>query len=207
MPAGIRGVLFDYSGVMTTSFNVNIEALDVDPAQLGEAMLASLTASGDHPWARLERGEIPLTEWMAYAEEQVPNCAPLFDPASPHCVMAGLKVLDERIDLVRSLGARGFATGLVTNNVAEWAPMWRTQLPDGLFDVIIDSSQVGCRKPDAEIYEMGCEALSVTPAQALFIDDFEWNVEGARAAGLSAVHCTSDIDLDAAVEEALSAAG
>jgi putative hydrolase of the HAD superfamily len=59
---------------------------------------------------------------------------------------------------------------------------------DALFDVVIDSSAVGMRKPDPAIYRLALQELGgVVPERAVFLDDHEGNIAGARAVGLHAV--------------------
>jgi epoxide hydrolase-like predicted phosphatase len=57
-----------------------------------------------------------------------------------------------------------------------------------VFEDMIISSEVKMMKPDARIYHLVLERLGVLPAQALFIDDFQRNVEGARAVGIPTIH-------------------
>jgi putative hydrolase of the HAD superfamily len=79
---------------------------------------------------------------------------------------------------------------MLTNNVREWEPRWRSMLPvDEIFELVVDSAFVGMRKPDAEIYDLTLDRLgSPAPETCLFVDDIEANVEAARALGLAAVH-------------------
>ena len=49
---------------------------------------------------------------------------------------------------------------LLTNNVREWEPLWRSMLPvDEIFELVVDSAFVGMRKPEPEIYELTLERL------------------------------------------------
>ncbi len=57
-----------------------------------------------------------------------------------------------------------------------------------VFDTMIISAEVGLMKPDAAIYHLALERLGVQPAEAVFVDDFIENVEGARAVGMHAIH-------------------
>ena len=93
------------------------------------------------------------------------------------------------VDHVRALREQGYKLALVTNNVREGASAWRALVPvDELFDVVIDSSEVGMRKPNPAIYHHALEALGgVSPDEAVFLDDSPGNVEGARRAGLHAI--------------------
>jgi len=52
------------------------------------------------------------------------------------------------------------------------------------FERIVDSLDIGLRKPDTRAFAAAVELLDVDPARVLFIDDLEVNVQGARAAGL-----------------------
>ena len=56
-----------------------------------------------------------------------------------------------------------------------------------LFDVIIESSVVGVRKPNPAIYEMACEALGVSPAEAAFLDDLGINLKPAKLMGMHTI--------------------
>ena len=64
--------------------------------------------------------------------------------------------------------------------------MWRSLLAvDDLFDVVIDSSEVGVRKPNRAIFDLALQQLGMTdPASAVFLDDVESNVAAARAIGM-----------------------
>jgi putative hydrolase of the HAD superfamily len=78
---------------------------------------------------------------------------------------------------------------LLTNNVREWEPLWRSMLPvDEIFETVVDSAFVGVRKPEARIYELTLERIATPAESCLFVDDFEHNCEGARALGMNAVH-------------------
>ena len=89
---------------------------------------------------------------------------------------------------VLELRRAGYKTGLITNNVREGSNMWRSLLAvDDLFDIVIDSSEVGIRKPNPAIFELALAKLGVEPADAVFLDDLDSNVVAARRAGLMAI--------------------
>jgi putative hydrolase of the HAD superfamily len=69
---------------------------------------------------------------------------------------------------------------------------------DDAFDQLIISAEVGIMKPDARIYQLALEKLGVAPAEAVFVDDFAVNIEGARAVGMYAIQFTRP---DQTVEE------
>ena len=94
------------------------------------------------------------------------------------------------VDTVRQIRQAGYRTALLTNNAREWEPMWRSLIPvDELFDVVVDSSVVGLRKPDPAIYQLTCERLGLQPAECIFVDDLSCNVDAAAELGMETVHC------------------
>jgi putative hydrolase of the HAD superfamily len=108
------------------------------------------------------------------------------------------------IDLMRELKERGYRMALLTNNVREWEPTWRSMLPvDEIFELVVDSAFVGCRKPEPRIYEITLERLGVPGSECLFIDDVTVNCEGARALGLTAVHFRDNEQAIAEIRSAL----
>jgi FMN phosphatase YigB (HAD superfamily) len=56
-----------------------------------------------------------------------------------------------------------------------------------LFDDIVCSAEVGMAKPQAEIFELAAARLAVTPAECVFVDDWDQNVDAARAVGMTGV--------------------
>jgi putative hydrolase of the HAD superfamily len=94
---------------------------------------------------------------------------------------------------IRDLGAQGLRLGLLTNNIKEFGEHWRATFPiDDLFEEVVDSSHVGMRKPDREIYELTCSRMGIEPNEAVFVDDNLDNVAAARAYGMEAVHFGAD---------------
>jgi putative hydrolase of the HAD superfamily len=72
-----------------------------------------------------------------------------------------------------------------------------------LFDVIIESSKVGVRKPDPRFYELACEALSIRPDEAVFLDDLGINLKPARAMGMTTIKVVDPDDAIAELESVL----
>jgi epoxide hydrolase-like predicted phosphatase len=54
-------------------------------------------------------------------------------------------------------------------------------------DLMVISAEEGVMKPVPQIYQITLERLAVRPEEAVFVDDMERNVEGARAVGMWAV--------------------
>jgi epoxide hydrolase-like predicted phosphatase len=91
------------------------------------------------------------------------------------------------LDTIRSFKPR-YRTGLLSN---AWSGLRKYIENDWniseAFDDIIISAEVGLAKPDQRIYQLAIDRLGVAADEAVFIDDVLGNVEGAQAAGLSAI--------------------
>jgi epoxide hydrolase-like predicted phosphatase len=182
----IDAVLFDFSGVLTTSPWANIAATAGGDLEL---LVGPYHEDGDHPWHRLERGEIDFREWFAEVSELAADAGIELDLAPMAALREALTVHPHVVERVLELRRDGFKTALITNNVREGAAFWRELVPlDDLFDVVIDSSEVGLRKPNPAIYALTLERLGgIEPHRAVFLDDVESNVAGARRAGLHGI--------------------
>jgi putative hydrolase of the HAD superfamily len=191
----IEAVISDFGGVLTTpllnSFLAVQDEIGISPEDLGKAMKAVTEEDGENPLYALERGEmteVDFLERLGDGLEPVLGHRPAlhrfretyFEALNPNLPM---------IELMRELKASGRQMAMLTNNVREWEPVWRSMLPvDEIFETVVDSGFVGVRKPEARIYEMTLERLGLPAEACLFVDDLPHNCDGARAAGMAAVH-------------------
>lgn len=196
----VEAVVFDFGGVFTTSpfaaLMAAAEAQALDPMTMVGVMFGPYDQDTDHPWHQLERGEITLD---AATAEIVALAAAAgvddFRPMEMLMALGGSGVRTEVVDFCRDVRARGFRTGLLTNNAREFEEFWVPLLPlEELFDDVVDSSAVGLRKPDPRIYELSLERLGVAAAAAVFVDDAPGNVLGAQAVGMRAVLIGTEVD-------------
>ena len=148
----------------------------------------------DETWERYRRGEITEREyWLTFADTAVANGAPL--DGHPHLMRAMFQqpgvegVRPEALALVEECKAAGRALGILTNELMdfqgrEWveAQAW---FPD--FPVLVDSSELGIRKPDPRPYLLAAELLGLAPEEIVFIDDNPSYVEGGRAVGMRSI--------------------
>jgi putative hydrolase of the HAD superfamily len=80
--------------------------------------------------------------------------------------------------------------GLISNAWSGLRPWIVSEKFEDAFDAMIISAEAGVMKPDARIYQIALEKLGADPAEAVLLDDFLKNVEGARAVGMAAIHFT-----------------
>ncbi len=187
----VRAVVFDLGGVF-------LEGTVESVARFGETVgLARepwdairrdlFIESG--AWDRVERGEATLEAFagilrgrlaahgVEIAMEQALNF--MGNPGSSF----HMRLRPQVVEACRAL-RRKMPTALLTNNIAEWRGGWRTRMDlPGLFDHVIDSSEVGMRKPEPAIYKLMEDALKMAGGDLLFIDDMGINLKAARALG------------------------
>jgi len=207
----VRAIVSDFGGVLTTPLMASFLALQdeigISVENFGLAMRAVAEEEGENPLYALERGEISED---AFLERLNDGLEPLLGHR-PHMhaftetFWGALERNEPMIALMHELRDRGLTMAMLTNNVREWEPRWRGMMPvDEIFTTIVDSAFVGCRKPEARIYELTVERIGVPAEACLFIDDLEVNCDGAREAGLQAVHFQDNEQAIAEIRAALA---
>jgi len=201
----IDAVLFDFGGVITTS---PFESFNRYEAELGIALdtIRGINATNpdDNAWAKMERSEVTLDEFAELFEAEA---AAIGHEVSGHAVLDCLSG-DVRPQMVRALDIlkERVRIGCITNNMRQGhgAGMARTEdqaarVADAMsrFEVVIESSKVGLRKPDPRIYELACSEMAIEPGHAAYLDDLGINCKPARALGMATVKVGDpDIALD-----------
>jgi 2-haloacid dehalogenase len=95
--------------------------------------------------------------------------------------------IEGTVEIVRRLRDRGVPLHLLTNMPADVFESRREAYQVlRLFDGAVVSGEEGVLKPSAEIFDRLLGRFALDPAETLFVDDAEINVEGARRAGLRA---------------------
>jgi putative hydrolase of the HAD superfamily len=201
----IRAVVFDFGGVILTSPFEAFARYEAD-AGLPPGLIRRLNATDPdtNAWARLERSEVDLAGFVELFEAEAAAAGHRVDG---YAVLAGLsgQLRPEMVEALRRCHER-LATALLTNNFVagdrrdpEANPPGDAPTTDGPhapgrfaevlahFDVIVESSQVGLRKPDPAIYGLVCEKLGVEPHEAVFLDDLGINLKPARAMGMTTI--------------------
>jgi putative hydrolase of the HAD superfamily len=192
-PARYRAVIFDFGGVISTP---PLQGLRLFCESTGISLdaLRQLFSAPDGAWARFEMNRLSQEEFVrAFEAEASALGYPLDGNAFLQAFFDGMAVRPDMLAVVRALRGR-YKLGCITNNVRGGH---RNPLLDELFDVVVESSKEGLRKPDPRIYQIACERLGVRPEEAIFLDDIGANLKPARALGMATIkvdETTSAID-------------
>ena len=196
MSGPITTVISDFGGVLTTpliqSFAAVQDETGIPFEELGKGMARIAEREGAHPLFELEKGRISEGGFLEKLGDEL-------EPELGHrpqmhrfreIYFQALHPNGPMIELMRELKMSGYRMALLTNNVREWEPHWRSMLPvDEIFEQVVDSAFVDCRKPEREIYELTLERLGgLSAAACLFVDDADVNCDAARQLGMTAVH-------------------
>jgi putative hydrolase of the HAD superfamily len=196
----VEAVIWDFGGVFTTSpfeaFN-RYEAAHGLPRDLIRTVNA--TDPLENAWALFERAEINRAGFdLKFLEESTALGHPVRG-ADVLPLLAG-DVRPRMVEALR-LCKQHFRVGCITNNMAQGHGPGMAASAEGasrsagimaLFDVIIESSKAGVRKPDPRIYVMACEQLGVAPANCVYLDDLGVNCKPAAALGMAAIKVVSE---------------
>jgi epoxide hydrolase-like predicted phosphatase len=91
------------------------------------------------------------------------------------------------VDYIRSLRGR-YKTGLISNAWSDLREFITREKFDDAFDHMVISSEVGVAKPEPKIFQIALEHFGVAPGEAVFLDDFQVNIEGCEKIGMKGIH-------------------
>jgi len=185
----INAIIFDIGGVLVRTVDRAPRQALAQRLGMSAADLETLVFGGESG-QRAQLGQIDEAEQWAYACRQVGW--PLERVTEFREQFFGGDELD--VELLAYIGGlhRAYKTGIISN-----AMNGTRDLIEGawemtpLFDAIVLSGEVGVMKPDPRIYLLTLARLDVQPDQAVFIDDFQHNIDGARAVGMQGIRFRS----------------
>ena len=181
----IRAVFFDLGGVIVrTEYQAPrqqlAERLGMEYEDLNKIVFDSETGiqaatgaitSQQHWEAVMKRLKRPIEEIISIRDE----------------FFAGDIIDRELLNFLRSL--RGpYQTGLISNAWSDLRDYLLREKMIDAFDQLIISAEVGVAKPEARIFQIALERAGVNPGEAVFVDDFYANIDGAEKVGMKGIH-------------------
>ncbi len=209
-----RAGIFDFGGVMAVSPIGRMHWLAEQFGAPADVVLGTIFGGlgdgVDNPWHDAERGLVALDAEFGrrmvarFAHPNYSQHGVRFDMGVFHEWVAGAvnEPEPEMVAVVRDLRASGVPTVLLTNSVREFRPVIERTIPVGeLFDHVVDSCEVGMRKPEPGIYRLAAARAGVPTTECLFLDDHLGNVQGALEMGMPALHVTNPVHAALLVRE------
>ena len=193
-------VLWDFGGVITAS---PFDAFNRFETERGipRDFIRSINAR-DHEtnaWAQFESSRITVGE---FDELFAAETAAAGHAIRGHDVIALLDgEIRPRMVTVLERCKRDYKVGCLTNNADAGKGAGMASADDQaahvkrvmrLFDLVVESSKEGIRKPDPQIYQLACERLQVAPQHVVYLDDLGINLKPARAMGMTTIKVVSE---------------
>jgi putative hydrolase of the HAD superfamily len=191
----IRAVFYDFGGVLVRTEDKGPRTRAAERLGLTYRELEKIVFESESS-RRASTGEIPEeAHWVAVAQALGVTRSQAAEIGSEF--FAGDRVDTALLGFLRGLRPQQ-KVGLISNAWSGLRAFIKSRGFEDVFDDMIISAEVGLIKPDARIYQLALERLDVEPAEAVFVDDFPVNVDGARAIGMYAIQFTRP---DATLEE------
>ena len=206
--SSFRAVFWDFGGVILSS---PFDAFLQYEAQKGlpEGFLRKVNATNPdtNAWALLERNEVSPRDFNElFLAESTTLGHPV--PGSDVLQLLAGEIRPKMVQALDTVKAAGYRMACLTNNVVggDGSSRERREAVAGImsrFDAVIESSKVGCRKPETRFYEIACETLQVSPPECVFLDDLGVNLKPAAAMGMHTIKVINPDDALVALGTAL----
>jgi putative hydrolase of the HAD superfamily len=204
----IKAVLWDFGGVILTSPFEAFRRYETEH-DLPLDFIRSVNTTDPHnnAWALMERNEVTPQQFDDLFAAESAALGYKVAGADVLLLLAG-DVRPRMVALLNRVKAAGFHVACLTNNIVgiDRPDIARSiQIAEIMarFDVIVESSKIGVRKPEPRFYEIACELLGVTPDECVFLDDLGINLKPAAAMGMTTIKVNSEdqaiTDLSAAL--------
>ena len=201
MNTPVKAVLWDFGGVITSS---PFDAFNRYEAAhgLSHNLIRRINASNPdgNAWALLERSEIDAAGFDARFAAEARALGFDLRGDAVLALLAG-DIRPRMVAAIDACRAAGYRLGCITNNAKVGHGAGMTSDPaksDAVaailarFDVVIESSKAGLRKPDPRIYRLMCDTIDVVPQACVYLDDLGINCKPAAAMGMTAIKVTSE---------------
>ncbi len=202
----IRAVLWDFGGVISTSPFDAFRRYEEERG-LPRDFLRRVNSTDPHSnaWACFERGEIDAA---IFGERFLRESTALGHAIHGREILALIAgdIRPRMVEALKKVKTR-YRIACLTNNMPHGHGPSMTASPDraravaeviALFEVVVESSKAGVRKPEPAFYERACGLLGIQPTEAVFLDDLGINLKPAAAMGMTTIKVT---DPEAALAE------
>jgi putative hydrolase of the HAD superfamily len=180
-------VFWDFGGVILSSpFDAFNEYERATGLPIDFIRSVNATNPDSNAWALIERREVDAETFdVLFADESEARGHRV--PGRDVLAMLSGAVRAEMVTALDRVIEAGYITACLTNNVSSDHSRPDVDTVMARFDHVIESSKVGCRKPEPEFYELACATAGVAAAECVFLDDLGINLKPAKAMGMTTI--------------------
>ncbi|MEY2580603.1 MAG: putative hydrolase of the superfamily [Ilumatobacteraceae bacterium] len=203
-----KAVLWDFGGVILSSPFEAFRRFESDhglPTDFIRGVNATNPSS--NAWALMERSEISAGQFEKLFAKEAAALGHRVRGSDVLALLAGA-IRPEMVEMLDRVKEAGLLVACLTNNIVDPGSAGNDRAAEiadimARFDVIVESSKVGVRKPEPRFYEIACELLGVRPQECVFLDDLGINLKPAAAMGMTTIKVTSAAQAIADLSRAL----
>ncbi len=208
----IKAILWDFGGVITTSpfdsFNQFEQENDL-PIDFIRGINA--VNHKTNAWALLESNQISEDEFDTLFLEESSQAGYGIKGSQILPLISQTSVRKKMVSVLREC-KRHFKNVCLTNNMRTGSGLAMSSNSEhekdvdevtSLFDIVIESSKVGIRKPDPAIYRLACDKMDIRPNHVVYLDDLGINLKPAREMGMITIKVLSEAQAIRDLEEVI----
>jgi len=196
----IDAILWDFGGVITSSPFEAFTAYEMQH-NLPKDFIRGINSTNPdtNAWAQFESSQISAEVFDELFAQEASAAGHRVAGKDILALLSG-NIRPRMVSVLKTCKSR-YKIGCITNNVKSGAGPGMAsnstkakQVADvmALFDHVVESSELGIRKPDPRIYQVACEALQVAPANCVFLDDLGINLKPAKTQGMQTIKVISE---------------
>jgi epoxide hydrolase-like predicted phosphatase len=179
----IKAIIFDVGGVLVHNpwpamRDHYTSHLNVDQERFQNAY--------DEIVEEWQKGSMPEKEFWEKMCKRLEIAMPESEDVWKKGFLHAYKENDQVFELIRTLKLQGFQIGLLSNTETSVMEFLIEKKYEH-FDVFVFSCDVGMVKPYTDIYLHTVEKMGIKPSEAIFVDDKQENVDGAKAIGMKGI--------------------
>tara|TARA_B100001093_G_scaffold244203_1_gene233844 strand:- start:1482 stop:2135 length:654 start_codon:yes stop_codon:yes gene_type:complete len=204
-------VFWDFGGVITSS---PFEAFNHFEKEnnLPNNLIRKINSINhkNNAWALLEQSKISIDEFDDLFLSESKAVGAEIKGKDVLMLLQG-KIRPKVVKVLKKFNKLGFFQACLTNNFNSEGKD-KSALDDEnierleilkIFDHVIESKNIGLRKPDLAFYHYVLDLTSCDPKKTIFLDDLGINLKPAKSMGMSTIKVTSEKQLIADLEKLL----
>ena len=196
-----KAILFDFGGVLTSSPFDAFNRYEIENG-IPKNFIRKLNSQNpdSNAWARFESGKTTLDEFDAEFLMESTQAGYRISGRTVISLLHG-KVRPRMVRVVERC-KRHFKVACLTNNMPVGQDT-TTPPPSSeqhsvkhimqLFNLVVESSREGVRKPQIPFYQIACDRLGINANRCIFLDDLGINLKPAREMGMTTIKVVSEI--------------